>query len=124
MTKTAFETFHDIRLKAQSATAAWNKQAECLDVTVTDAQAVVLAKLAESQAKGLSPTQRSLVDLTGIDRSTISNVILRLVNRKLITRKRVKEDARAYAVALTKEGAEVAAKLEKIAKGVIEDLDA
>jgi DNA-binding MarR family transcriptional regulator len=52
--------------------------------------------------EGLSQTD--LVERTGIDRSTLADVVGRLKRKGLIQRRRTKEDARAYAVKLTDEG--------------------
>ncbi|TFG84213.1 MAG: MarR family transcriptional regulator [Hyphomicrobiales bacterium] len=50
-------------------------------------------------------TQTALVERTGIDRSTLADMVARLLGRGLIQRRRVKEDARAYAIKLTPQGA-------------------
>ena len=60
--------------------------------------------LTVSQNEGLSQT--SLVDKTGIDRSTLADIIRRMLKKGLLRRKRTKEDARAYAVRLTAKGKE------------------
>jgi DNA-binding MarR family transcriptional regulator len=49
-------------------------------------------------------TQTDLVDRTGIDRSTLADIVARLLARGLIHRKRAKEDGRAYAIKLTSQG--------------------
>ena len=49
-------------------------------------------------------TQTDLVDRTGIDRSTLADIVARLLSRGLIHRKRAKEDGRAYAIKLTSQG--------------------
>jgi DNA-binding MarR family transcriptional regulator len=58
--------------------------------------------LTVSQNEGLSQTQ--LVDKTGIDRSTLADIVRRMLKKGLLTRRRTREDARAYAVRLTDEG--------------------
>ena len=68
------------------------------DMTVRQAQ--VLAAIDGSE--GLSQT--GIVNLTGIDRSTLAEIVKRLARRKLIERRRTKKDARAYAVKLTEAG--------------------
>jgi DNA-binding MarR family transcriptional regulator len=55
-----------------------------------------------SQNEGLSQTQ--LVDKTGIDRSTLADIVRRMLKKGLLSRRRTREDARAYAVRLTDEG--------------------
>jgi len=74
----------------------------------------------EARASGLTPrqfavltivadeeglTQTDLVERTGIDRSTLADIVARLLGRVLIQRRRAKEDARAYAIKLTPQGA-------------------
>lgn len=61
-----------------------------------------LVLVAVSQDEGLS--QAELVEKTGIDRSTTTELIRRLVRKGLLQRRRTKEDARAYAVKLTEQG--------------------
>ena len=55
-----------------------------------------------SQNEGLSQTH--LVERTGIDRSTLADIVRRMLKKGLLQRRRTKEDARAYAVKLTEEG--------------------
>ena len=50
-------------------------------------------------------TQTELVARTGIDRSTLADIVARLIGRGLIQRRRAKGDARAYAIKLTAQGA-------------------
>jgi DNA-binding MarR family transcriptional regulator len=50
-------------------------------------------------------SQTDLVGLTGIDRSTLADVVRRMQKKGLLQRRRTKEDARAYAVRLTDRGA-------------------
>jgi MarR family transcriptional regulator, temperature-dependent positive regulator of motility len=67
---------------------------------LTPRQLAVLVAVAENE--GLSQTD--LVERTGIDRSTIADVVKRLKGKGLLARRRTREDARAYAVKLTEEG--------------------
>jgi len=75
-------------------------QREADDADVTPRQYVVLAALADNQ--GLSQTR--LVERTGIDRSTMTDLMRRMVKKGLLERRRQSKDARAYAVKLTAEG--------------------
>jgi len=50
------------------------------------------------------PSQTTLVNMTGVDRSTLADIVRRLQKNKLIERRRCKSDARAYAVRLTEAG--------------------
>jgi MarR family transcriptional regulator, temperature-dependent positive regulator of motility len=49
-------------------------------------------------------SQTGLVEQTGVDRSTLADVVRRLVKKGLLQRKRTKRDARMYAVRLTAKG--------------------
>ncbi|MCB1515498.1 MAG: MarR family transcriptional regulator [Hyphomicrobiaceae bacterium] len=51
------------------------------------------------------PSQTQLVEMTGIDRSTLADIVRRLVDRGLVTRKRTRHDARMYALRLSDKGA-------------------
>ncbi|MCA8888262.1 MAG: MarR family transcriptional regulator [Parvularculaceae bacterium] len=55
-----------------------------------------------SQNEGLSQTD--LVYATGIDRSTLADMIARMIKKGLLSRSRTKEDARANAVSITASG--------------------
>ena len=67
---------------------------------LTPRQFAVLA--AAAAAEDLSQT--ALVEATGIDRSTLADIVRRLVERGLLARRRTKTDARMYAVKLTASG--------------------
>jgi DNA-binding MarR family transcriptional regulator len=49
-------------------------------------------------------SQTALVEITGIDRSTLAEMVRRMLERNLITRKRTETDLRANAVAITPGG--------------------
>jgi DNA-binding MarR family transcriptional regulator len=74
--------------------------AEARGSGLTPRQFAVLMAVAEEE--GL--TQTDLVERTGIDRSTLADIVARLLRRGLIHRRRAKEDARAYAIKLTAQG--------------------
>ena len=76
---------------------------EMTSQSLTPRQYAVLLTVAENE--GLSQT--GLVERTGIDRSTLADIIRRMLKKGLINRKRTKEDARAYAVKLTAKGRRV-----------------
>ena len=61
-----------------------------------------LVLLALEQHDGISQT--ALVETTGIDRSTLAEMVRRMLERGLLSRERVKEDQRANAVAITQAG--------------------
>jgi DNA-binding MarR family transcriptional regulator len=52
-------------------------------------------------------TQTALVNATGVDRSTLADIMRRLVRKGWAQRRRTKTDARAYAVNLTASGRQV-----------------
>lgn len=70
------------------------------DGTITPRQFIVL--FAVNEEEGLSQTD--LVNRTGIDRSTLADMISRMIKNGLLARKRTAEDARANAVRLTAAG--------------------
>ncbi|NJM35591.1 MAG: winged helix-turn-helix transcriptional regulator [Rhodomicrobium sp.] len=56
-------------------------------------------------------SQTGLVDKTGIDRSTLADIVRRMLDKGLVQRERTAEDARAYAVKLTRKGANMLKKM-------------
>lgn len=81
---------------------------------LTPRQYAVLVTVA--QHEGLSQT--GLVERTGIDRSTLADVVRRMLKKGLLQRRRTKEDARAYAVKLTEEGRQLLQSTENQANRV------
>lgn len=78
-------------------------QSEMRTGDLTPRQYAVLVTV--SRYEGLSQT--NLVSRTGIDRSTLADIIRRMMKKGLLQRRRTKEDARAYSVKLTDEGRRV-----------------
>jgi DNA-binding MarR family transcriptional regulator len=74
--------------------------------------------LTVSLNEGLSQTH--LVEKTGIDRSTLADIVRRMLKKGLLQRRRTKEDARAYAVRLTDEGWKALRAADPVAKRVDE----
>jgi len=60
-----------------------------------------------------------LVDMTGIDRSTLADIVRRMLKKGLVQRRRTKDDARAYAVKLTDQGR----KTLKLAEPLVRSVD-
>lgn len=87
---------------------------------LTPRQYAVLITVANHE--GLSQTD--LVAKTGIDRSTLADVVRRMLKKGLLQRRRTREDARAYAVKLTEEGWRVLKEVEPIARQVDETIAA
>lgn len=73
-----------------------------LDDTVTLRQTVVLAAIAEAEGR----SQAELVNATGVDRSTLAEMMARMEKRGLIERLPAQLDMRAKAVRLTPAGRE------------------
>src|SRR5438128_3885796 len=67
---------------------------------LTKQQFTVLAALEYNE--GVSQT--ALVEMTGIDRSTLAEMVRRMLERGLISRERTEDDMRANAVAITQAG--------------------
>lgn len=63
-------------------------------------------------------SQTVLVAETGVDRSTLADIVRRLVDKRLLQRKRTKEDARMYAVRITSKGRAVLTELRPVASRV------
>ena len=89
---------HLLHRASQVANDKFSSHAELGDLTAR--QFVVLAAVADSDGG----SQTTLVERTGVDRSTLADVIRRLQSKGLVSRKRMKQDARAYSVRLTEAG--------------------
>lgn len=89
-------------------------QGEIGQASLTPRQYAVLLTVAQNE--GLSQTD--LVAKTGVDRSTLADIVRRMLKKGLLQRRRTKEDARAYAVRLTDEGRRVLKTCEPLAKRV------
>ena len=84
------------------------------DLGITARQFVVL-----SVVDGLeNPSQVKLCEVSGIDHSTIADIVCRLVGRGLLKRRRTRSDARTYAIQITAEGKIVLEKAAPIAQKV------
>lgn len=81
---------------------------------LTSRQFVVLA--AVSSQEGASQTDIS--EATGIDRSTLTDLVGRLQSKGLVSRSRSRTDARTYEVRLTAEGAKAFAAAIPVARRV------
>ena len=103
---------HLLHRAGQCAADIFQSEMETGDLTPR--QFAVLVAVA--QHEGLSQTQ--LVDRTGVDRSTLADIVRRMLKKGLVQRRRTKEDARAYAVKLTEEGWRVLRSTEPKARRV------
>src|ERR1700750_3385822 len=67
---------------------------------LTKQQFMLLAALEQNDGA----SQTALVEITGIDRSTLAEMVRRMLEKGLITRERTEEDQRANAVAISPSG--------------------
>lgn len=67
---------------------------------LTKQQFTVLSALENNEGA----SQTALVDITGIDRSTLAEMVRRMLERGLLSRERTEADARANAIGLTTAG--------------------
>jgi DNA-binding MarR family transcriptional regulator len=89
-------------------------QSEIGESDLTPRQFAILTTVAQNE--GLSQIQ--LVARTGIDRSTLAEIVRRMLRKGLLQRRRTKHDARAYAVKLTDEGNRVLKTAEPVIRRV------
>jgi DNA-binding MarR family transcriptional regulator len=85
---------------------------------VTVPQLMIL--LAVMDHDGESHTR--LVEVTGIDRSTLSDVARRMIKKGWLKRKRTKADARAYAVEITADGRKIVSKAMPVVQALEADI--
>lgn len=88
------------------------------DNELTPRQFAVLKTVAAME----NPSQTLLVQQTGIDRSTIADIVRRLIKKGLLQRRRTSHDARMYAVKLTPSGRDLLDSAEPAAKFTEEQL--
>lgn len=82
------------------------------EANITPRQLAILERLALEEGT----SQTKLTDITGIDRSTVADIMRRLEDRGLVSRRRRKEDSRTYSVKLTAEGRNVLRFARRIAE--------
>jgi DNA-binding MarR family transcriptional regulator len=73
-------------------------------------------------AKYSDASQTALVEQTGIDRSTLADIVRRLIRKGLLQRRRTAHDARMYAVRLTAAGTEELKRAEPAVRSTEERL--
>ena len=88
------------------------------EIGITARQFVVLSVVDSLE----DPSQTALCEISGIDRSTLADIVRRLVSRGLLSRRRTRQDARMYAVRITPEGKDVLMRALPIARKVDEAL--
>lgn len=84
------------------------------ETSLTPRQLTVIRAIADAP----DASQTALVDATGIDRSTIADIVRRLVDAGLVERKRLASDARMYSLRLTQAGADALEHARPIADDV------
>ncbi len=89
---------HLLHRAGQQAEVVFTKEAG--DAGLTPRQFAVLLTVDANE----DISQTGLVTTTGIDRSTLADVVRRLVGKGMLQRKRTRQDARMYAVRLTARG--------------------
>jgi MarR family transcriptional regulator, temperature-dependent positive regulator of motility len=89
---------HLLHRAGQCAEVLFTNEAAKADLTPR--QFAVLVCVAQNP----DVSQTGLVEQTGVDRSTLADVVRRLVKKGLLQRKRTRRDARMYAVRLTAKG--------------------
>jgi DNA-binding MarR family transcriptional regulator len=118
---------HEEQLLETSALHLLHRVAQCAEdlferntahLDITPRQFAVL--IAVANAEGLSQTE--LVAITGIDRSTLADLVQRMIRKGLLKRQRSRTDARAYAVKLTDHGLRAIRAAMPIAQRVDETL--
>jgi DNA-binding MarR family transcriptional regulator len=75
-------------------------QSQMAGLNLTASQYVVLVAAAHKDGS----SQQDITERTGIDRSTVSQVVQTMIRKDLLKRQRTREDARAYAITLTAYG--------------------
>lgn len=82
---------------------------------ISRSQASILVAMAHlAQEDKAPPSQTQLVAVTGIDRSTMADVMRRLVKNGYVARRRSRADARRYVLTLTPEGRRAAIRCREI----------
>lgn len=77
---------------------------------VTASQAQVLCALLKKNGVA----QKDIVEMTGVDRTTVTEVVTLLVEKGFIKRRRNASDTRAYVITLTIEGRRLAYEIREI----------
>jgi DNA-binding MarR family transcriptional regulator len=90
---------HLLRRSCQFADDLFDAETRGSDLTPRQLTVLIAADAQEGAS------QTTLVSATGIDRSTLADIVARMIQRDLITRKRTETDARANAVKITAKGA-------------------
>ena len=106
-----------------SALHLLHRAGQCAEVLFTNeaAKAYLMPRqfaVLASVAQNPDISQTGLVEQTGVDRSTLADVVRRLVKKGLLQRKRTRRDARMYAVRLTAKGQNILSSVKPLASKV------
>ncbi len=101
---------HLLHRASQVADDSFSGHSQTGDLTAR--QYVVLTAIASREGS----SQTAIAEMTGIDRSTLADVVGRLQRRGFVARKRTRQDARAYAVRMTDSGQRLLAIARPIAE--------
>lgn len=104
------EIFHVLHRAEQRAKMLFAEEARGLDLTVRQ---LVILDVVHTQDNLM---QTDIVNLTGIDRSTVTELIGRMVKRGLLLRERNARDARAYVIRISDDGRARLAAAEEASK--------
>jgi DNA-binding MarR family transcriptional regulator len=111
---------HLLHRASQAAEARYHAAAP--DIELTPRQLVVLDAIASLE----DPSQTEICRASGIDRSTLADIVGRLVDRRLLSRRRTRADARRYALRLTVDGSALLAHhkphLDRVDRELVSDL--
>lgn len=89
---------HLLRRCSQFAADLFDAQSTGVDLTPRQLTVLIAVEANDGAS------QTALVAATGIDRSTLADMVARMIQRDLLVRKRTEADARANAVRLTAKG--------------------
>lgn len=103
---------------SQTASKMFDAKVREAGLEITDRQVMVL--LAVSVAGGSN--QKHFVETTGIDRSTLADIMRRLTKKGYVKRKWSREDARAKEVYLSERGEQLLRDVAPVLRSVEEDL--
>jgi DNA-binding MarR family transcriptional regulator len=109
-------TLHLLHRVHQCASDLFQEHMAEMDVTSTQYTVLVAA----GERDGLS--QQDIINATGIDRSTVSQVVQLLIRKGMLKRRRTRHDARAYAITLTDAGRKVLNTSEPIIERIEQSL--
>ena len=108
-----------LHLLHRAGQVADERFAKAIDpIDLTSRQLVVLGIVAANEGT----SQTGIVEASGIDRSTLADIVRRLTTRGLLARRRSKLDTRAYNVSMTAEGRRVLASASPILARIEADL--